>query len=302
MIISNIPKWERIFKDQQPFSLKENDKDFLLEFFFEAVHNPQPLITFLDNVMDLINIDEYVEQLNYDQKKILNYIKYKSNKYKQIIVDDYGIHFKLSSIPGNPFSKYTDIQDCSISLVFINSAQNKDAYYNSSSNQLAVFINLNPKWIHMLHPFDIKNYITHELTHYFNFIRSKSHSIDQIAKIQSSEYNSIVKLIKVYSSKEELDAQINELARVSRTDPKWNSYSFLDIIVNTIGTLLAVLQRSYYLYNQLSSELQIEVDKLIHNMLIQLYKRMARENLIGQNMKWNGEFKTLKSQFINKIL
>lgn len=277
----------------------KTDRRFLLEYFFEAVFDTDGLTSFIDHALDLSNIEQYVKDLNYDLTKLVNYWKKLSSKVPGLHSNNQGVFFYLSAIPFNSYRKYTDISDCLIYLYFYNSATNYPAIFNSEKMEIHIPINLNKLWVQNIYEENINNYMVHELSHYFNYIRSKGRSIQGRDKIVKADTSNKLKILKLNVTKDEIDSRINEINRVkSKIDSgSWDKLSFMDII-SSVQTIVAVIQIAYIGYYSESRQAQLEIDQTIHTFLTNIYKRMARENLIGSSMKWNGNLDTLKQQFL----
>lgn len=303
MSLCGIPKWERILSETDYIltispdiiRLKE-DSVFLLSYFFEAVHSPDSLINFIDDLLNLSDIEHYAKELNYDQNKLIKHWKSLISKNPKVKSNSNGIFFKLSDIPHNGYEKYTDVSDCLIYLYFFNNPSNYPAAFISDKMEIHIPINLNKLWIQNIHDENINNYIAHELSHYFNFIRSKGKSIQGRDKIIKSIDSQKIKMLKLNVTKDEIDSRINEISHLKSKSDRWDTFSFIQII-NFVQTILSVIQYAYIGYYSESKETQLQIDYIIQEFLTNVYKRMARENLIGKNMRWNGNLAELKKEF-----
>lgn len=139
------------------------------------------------------------------------------------------------------------------------------------------------RWFNDISEAKIKGSINHELAHYIDDSLNNRHILKKITRLEArgGQYNaSALKQFRqghtdVYQTDMEIEAQIHNVYQLKRAyAAKWNSLTFLE---------MAFLDPSLYAtYNNLrhdKNELRIWTDKM--------RKRMARENLLGDWMRYN---------------
>jgi hypothetical protein len=117
----------------------------------------------------------------------------------------------------------------------------------------------------------IKGSIHHELVHWIDDTINNSHIYKSLKKTEEKKLKMVYRNIPIDASTMEIQAQIHNIKQYyNKHKDIWDTLSFNDII-NSVLTINVV-------YNKLHGNVRIE-------WLKRLKKRMAREGLLGDNMR-----------------